>query len=393
VKRNKHLFEKVVSFENLLQAAHKASRCKRMNRNVARFNFGLEGELLKLQEELLKKTYRHGRYRQFTIYDPKVRKIAAAPFRDRVVHHAVHDIIEPIIDKTFIYHSYACRKDKGTHKAVDKAQSFLMANRFCFHGDIKKYFHSINHNLLKGIFRMKIDDKDTLWLLDEITDSAVSLQGAENLSPSLRGHEVPEASGLAARQAIPKARLLRRPCSPSRNDGRGLPIGNLTSQFFANLYLNELDRFIKFDLKHRYYIRYMDDFLIFDDDKTALKDVKDKIGKFLRDNLSLELHAGKSQIYRTGNGIKFLGFRISKDYRRLASDNVRRFRKRLKKFACLFENAKMGADEIRDSVRCWAAHAKHANSKKLRFNIWNGLREKNGPFADSLKDILPDGAS
>jgi len=408
-----NIYPKIISKENLYRSAYMAARGRRYRDTTADFNFCLEEEIGKLHEELSAKTYRHGKYRLFSIYEPKERKIAAAPFRDRVVHHAVHDIIEPIIDKTFIYHSYACRKDKGTHKAVDKAQSFLRANRFCFHGDIKKYFHSINYILLKGILRMKIDDKDTLWLLDEIVDSAVSLQGAETLSPSLRGHEVPEASGLAARQAIPKARLLRWPCSPSRNDGQGLPIGNLTSQFFANLYLNELDRFVKFDLKHRYYIRYMDDFLIFDYDKTALKDVKDKIGKFLRDSLSLELHAGKSQIYKTGNGIKFLGFRIYKDHRRLASDNVRRFRKRLKKFAYMLENNSRhcerseaiskkrllhpfgvcnDVDKIRDSIRSWVAHAKHANSKKLRFNIWNGLREKNGPFADSLKDILLDGA-
>ena len=294
-----NIYSIIITKENLYRSAYAASRGRRYRDTTADFSFRLEEEVEKLHRELTDKTYRHGKYRMFTIHDPKERSIAAAPFRDRVVHHAVHDVIEPLFDKTFIYDSYACRINKGTHKAVDRAQSFLRANRFCLHGDIKKYFPSIDHGVLKSIIRQRIEDEDLLWLLDEIIDSAKNIV----------------ASG------------------ENTNHSTGLPIGNLTSQFFANLYLNELDSFVKFNLKRRYYIRYMDDFLIFGDDKEELRAVKDRVRQFLSGKLNLTLHEGKSQIYRTGNGIKFLGFRIFRDYRRLAADNVRRFRKRLGKFS------------------------------------------------------------
>ena len=327
-----------------------AAKGRRYRDTTADFNFRLEEEIDRLHKELSAKTYRHGTYRLFTIYEPKERKIAAASFRDRVVHHAVHDIIEPVIDRTFIYDSYACRKDKGTHKAVNRAQGFLRTNKFCFHGDVKKYFPSINHEILKEILRKRVEDRDLLWLLDEIIDSALDICGV-----------------------------------------KGLPIGNLTSQFFANFYLNELDYFIKFDLKARYYLRYMDDFLVFGNDKGELLSFREMIRDFLKNRLDLDMHKDKSQVYKTRNGIKFLGFRLFRDYRRLTSDNVRRFSKRLKSFAYLFENNKMGANEIRDSVRCWVAHSKYADTKTLRLNMWSHLVEKKEVFGNSLKEILLDG--
>lgn len=351
MKKIRGIYSEVISKENLYRAAYMASRGRRYRDSTADFNFSLEEEIGRLYEELSAKTYRHGKYRLFTIYDPKERSIAAAPFKDRVVHHAVHDVIEPIIDKTFIYDSYACRKDKGTHKAVDRAQKFLRANAFCLHGDVKKYFPSINHGIIKGLLRKRIEDEDLLWLLDEIVDSAK--YAAES----------------------------------------GLPIGNLTSQFFANLYLNELDYFIKFDLRLRYYLRYMDDFLIFGNDKNELSGIKGKVREFLGERLALNLHEGKSQIYKTANGIKFLGFRIFKDYRRIASDNLRRFKNRLKKFGYALENGKMGKVKARDSVRCWVAHSSYANAKALRFNIWKGLAGERNRLGVLLKDILPDVSS
>ena len=369
----KNIYPKIIEKDNLYRSAYMASRGRRYRDTTADFNFYLEEEIGKLHEELSAKTYRHGNYCLFSIYEPKERKIAAAPFKDRVVHHAVNDLVEPLIDQTFIYDSYACRKDKGTHKAVDRAQNFLRANKFCFHGDIKKYFHSINHNLLKRILRMKIDDKDTLWLLDEIIDSAVAVSG-------LTGERVSELTSLT-----------RKPADALTSKPTGLPIGNLTSQFFANLYLNEFDYFVKFELKIRYYLRYMDDFLIFGDNKEELKEIKGKIRQFLRDMLNLTLHEGKSQVYKTRNGIKFLGFRLYRNYRRLATENVRRFRKRLKRFAYLFEKGGISTDEIRDSVRCWVAHVKYADTKKLRLNIWSQLGAKNEYFTSILKDILMDG--
>jgi len=219
-----------------------------------------------------------------------------------------------------------------------------------------------------------VEDRDLLWLLDEIIDSARSCHCER---------------GEAERSSL-KSEIASGPSAPRKDERRGLPIGNLTSQFFANLYLNELDYFVKFDLRITYYLRYMDDFLIFDDDKKALIEARAKIRDFLKNRLGLQLHEGKTQVYKTKNGIKFLGFRIFNDYRRLASDNVKRFRKRMKKFAYLFDNARMDANEVRDSVRCWVAHSKYANSQKLRLGLWSSLREKNIPFTSLLKDILLD---
>ena len=332
MKKLRDVYRKIVSKENLYCSAYMASRSRRYRDTTADFNFRLEDEIGRLQEELMLKTYKHGEYRVFTIYDPKRRRIAAAPFRDRVVHHAVHDLIEPLVDRSFIYDSYACRKGKGTHKAVDRAQSFLRANRFCFHGDIKKYFPSIDHSILKELVERRVEDKNLLWLLNGIIDSA---------------------KGLAA---------------------KGLPIGNLTSQFFANLYLNELDYFVKFDLRLHYYIRYMDDFLIFHNDEGLMQETRGRIKEFLRGRLNINLHENKSQIYKTAEGIKFLGFRIFKDYRRLAPDNVRRFKKRVKKLIYLFKNNEINIEKMRDSVCCWVAHSKYADTVSLRRNIAKEFR-------------------
>lgn len=177
MKKLTGLYPQIVSRENLYHSAYMAARARRYRDSVADFNFRLEEEVEMLHRELAAKTYRHGKYRMFTIYDPKERNIAAAPFRDRVVHHAVHDVIEPFIDKTFIFDSYACRIGKGTHKAVDRAQKFLRANKYCFHGDVMKYFPSINHDVLKQVIAKKITDKDLLWLVNEIVDSARQVMG------------------------------------------------------------------------------------------------------------------------------------------------------------------------------------------------------------------------
>ena len=217
------IYSEIISKENLYRSAYRAAKARRYTDAVAEFNFHLEERIDELHQQLKAQTYRHGKYRVFTVYDPKERKIAAAPFRDRVVHHAVHDVIEPLMDKAFLKHSFACRKNKGTHKALDWAQAFLKRNAFCLHGDIKKYFFSIDRKILKNILQKSVGDENLLWLLDQVIDSAFYA-----------------------------------------GDKKGLPIGNLTSQFFANLYLNELDYFVKFELRANFYIRYMDDFIIFD---------------------------------------------------------------------------------------------------------------------------------
>ena len=355
MRKIKGIYPEIIAKDNLYRSAYMASRGRRYRDSVADFNFSLEKEIETLHGELLDKSYRHGKYRVFTIYDPKERNIAAAPFRDRVVHHAVHDIIEPILDETFIYHSYACRKNRGSHKAVDIAQEFLRLNAFCFHGDIKKYFFSIDHGILKGIINSRIEDKDLLWLINEIIDSAKQLAAGE-----------------------------------AQFTTKGLPIGNLTSQFFANLYLNELDYFVKFDLKIKFYLRYMDDVMIFGNDKAGLIEVKAKIRGFLKERLRLDIQEAKSQIYKNKNGVKFLGFRLFKNHRRIASSNVRRFKKRLKNFGYLLENKLIDKNKICDSVRCWAAHSSYADTNGLRLNIYENLGKKRPYLSALLKDILLD---
>jgi len=286
----KNLFEKICSFENLHLAYLKARTCKRYRSYILEFSFYLEENLLKLQEELQNQTYQHGRYREFIIHDSKKRHIKAAPFRDRVVHHALCNIIEPIFDKGFIYDSYACRKGKGTHRGVKRLQKFLKneLNKYCLKCDISKYFESIDHQILLSIIQKKISDKKTIWLIREILESTCE------------------------------------------EPGKGIPIGNLTSQLFANIYLNELDQFVKHRLRVRYYLRYMDDFLILGKEKSYLWGILREIQKFLNNNLSLKLHPKKVQILPVRKGIDFLGYRVFKDYRLLRKSTVKRFIKRTK---------------------------------------------------------------
>jgi len=331
-KTYKNLFEELTSFKNLLLAAGKSQKGKRMKPNTAKFTFFLEKELLRLQQELLSRTYRPGTYRSFFVYEPKPRLISAAPYRDRVVHHAFCNVIEPIFDKTFIFDSYACRIDKGTHIALDRAQRFLRAAKFGLQCDIQKYFPSINHDILLSIIARKIKDEKVLWLAKLIIDFSPQFN-----EPQTTNH--------------------------------GIPIGNLTSQFFANLYLNELDYFVKFDLRERYYIRYMDDFLIFGNHRAHLNRRKADIVQFLETRLKLKLHPKKSVIFPVKAGVEFLGFRIFKDYRWLKKENIKRFLKRMKNLQKLLSQGLISINEVSNSLRCWIAHASYGNTYNLRKKI------------------------
>ena len=241
-----NIYDTIIHPQNLYRAAYAAALGKKSSADVALFFFRMEREIGRLHDELRRGTYRHGPYTVFKIFEPKPRDISKALFRDRVVHHAIHDVIEPFIDKKFIFDSYACRHGKGTHAALARAQSFLRARDYCMHGDIKKYFPSIDHAVLKVLLRRHIADSQLIFLLDHIIDTA--------------------------------------------RDEVGLPIGNLTSQFFANLYLHELDHFVKHTLGCRYYIRYMDDFLLFDNDHAVLERWRAAIADMLESRLKLRLH-------------------------------------------------------------------------------------------------------
>lgn len=281
----------------------------------------------------MNRTYHTGKYKHFTIYEPKERQIAALSFEDRVVQHAIYNIIEPIFEKSFIYDSYACRKGFGVISGSLRATKFRRAavdsfknqQIYCLKGDVRKYFYSIDHLVLKKLIRKKIKCKDTLKLLDEIIDSSGDLVG--------------------------------------------IPIGNLTSQLFANIYLNELDHYVKEVLKLKYYIRYMDDFIILHPDKKYLEEILIKIRQYLVSELKLNLNS-KTQIFLVNRrAIDFLGYVVFYDYRLLRKGNVKRTKRKFKKFQKLYYNYAINLNNIRPSIVSWLGHVKWADSFQLVKNI------------------------
>lgn len=301
------------------------------------FEYELGENLLKLKNELESGNYRHGNYCHFTVCDSKKRHIKAAPFRDRIIHHAVCNIIEPIFDKGFIYDSYACRINKGTHKAIKRLQSFirtageLTAKSYCLKCDISKYFDSVDQNILLKLVEKKIQDTKVLNLVKMII------------------------------------------YSDNRETRKGIPIGNLTSQLFANIYLNELDQFVKRKLQVKEYIRYMDDFLILDCDKKKLSKIKKEILEFLKERLKLELHPKKTSVFPTDKGIDFLGYQIFRNYRLLRKSTVKRFVKRTRKYKKMVECKLLEQDKFDRATISWLAYAKFGNSWRLREKLWNSI--------------------
>lgn len=338
-KTYKSLLEQIYQFENLYNAYLKARKDKRYNREVLEFTANLEENLIILQNQLIYRTYSTGRYREFYVHEPKTRLVMALPFKDRVVHHAICNIIEPIFEARFMYDSYACRPGKGTHAGADRVTEFLRSAQkqwpkvYCLKGDIKQYFPSVNHGALKRILRKKIACSGTLWLLDEIIDS---LADPGDLNP------------------------------------RGIPIGNLTSQLFANVYLNELDYYVKQDLNARYYVRYMDDFIILGGDKKQLWAVLEEVKDFLDYHLALQLN-GKTSIFPIQQGIDFLGYRIWPTHRLLRKSSIKRMKRKLKAFKRKYQEGKIGLDRINATIQSWLGHCEHANSHSLRKAVLNNF--------------------
>lgn len=345
MKRFGNLYPQIVTFENLLDAARKAQRGKRFRPNVLDFNFHLEEELERLQTELGDRTYLPGEYKTFRIFDPKPRLISAAPYRDRVVHHALCNVIMPPIERTFIHDSYANRTGFGTHRALQRFTEFARSYRYILQCDIRLYFPSIDREILKTILRRKIKCPDTLWLIDTILDRSNAQETVIDYFP---GDNL-------------LTPLDRR---------RGLPIGNLTSQFFANVYLSGFDRFVKERLKIGAYLRYVDDFALFSDDRSELVAARLAIEDYLA-SLRLKLHPIKSQLFETQCGTNFVGFRVLPDRIRVRNDNLRRGRQRLKTMRTDYEAGKITLTQIGQSVRSWAAHLKHGDTHRLRQNIFD----------------------
>ncbi|NJO63998.1 MAG: RNA-directed DNA polymerase [Richelia sp. RM2_1_2] len=347
MKRYGNLYPQIIEFENLLLATRQAQKGKRFRDNVLDFNYHLETELIKLQQELTNKTYQPGAYRTFRLTNPKSRLISAAPYRDRVVHHALCNAIVPIFEKTFIYESYANRVGFGTHRALKKFTHFARNSRYVLQCDIKKYFPSIDHTILKQLIRRKIKCHDTLWLIDAIINNSNEQETVVDYFP---GDNL-------------LTPVTRR---------RGLPIGNLTSQFFANIYLNGFDHFVKEQLKFSKYVRYVDDFALFSDDWQLLAEARLTIEEYLA-QLRLQIHPIKSQLFTTKIGASFLGFRIFPDRIRVRNNNLHRARRRLKRLQSDYAQGIVDLEKVNQSIQSWFAHLDHGDTWQLRQQIFTSL--------------------
>ena len=345
MKTVKNIFEKIYSFENLYYSFLKARRGKRYRDYAVDFEKNIEENLLNLAEELRNDTYKPGKYRTFHIFEPKKRLISAAPFRDRIVHHALINIIEPFYDPSFIEDTYACRKGKGTHAAIDRCQKFMRRYDWILKCDIRKYFHSIDHTILLNLLQKRIKDLNVLNLISIILNS---FEQKESIL-----------------EWFPGDNLL----SPLERS-RGLPIGNLTSQFFANLYLNDFDHFIKQDLRCKGYLRYMDDFILFGDTKAEMLNLKKEIVEYLS-KIRLRLHPLKQEIFPSKNSISFLGFIILRSHRRLLPENISKFKNRIKRQISEIKSGNLSLSQFRHSLNSWIGHAKHGNTWKLRSFLFN----------------------
>lgn len=339
------MYAQICSWNNLLLAFQKASRGKRSRPAAAAFEHRLEENLLDLQADLLNFTYRPGPYDSFYIHEPKQRLISAAPFRDRVVHHALCNLIEPVFERSFIFDSYANRIGKGTHRALNRAQQYARRYPYVLQCDIRQYFPSIDHAILENLLAQKLKDPAVLWLCRQIMQSGVGV-----LSDVYNQVYYPGDNLLSA----------LRP--------RGLPIGNLTSQFWANVYLNKFDHFIKQNLHCPAYIRYVDDFLLFAHTQPILWKYKSALQQQL-DRLRLCLHAGACP-YPVTEGIPFLGFRIHPIWRRLKRRKGIYFCRQYRLKQHQYQHGLITLSTLTASTRGWINHVRYANTIGLRQRIF-----------------------
>lgn len=341
MKSHKNLYRRICSFENLCLAFEKARKRKRKKKEVSNFEYNMERELLRIIEELETLSYQPSSPKRFFLHEPKKRDIWVVDFRDRVVHHALYNIIEPIFDRSFINDSYACRKYKGTHKAIRRFDAFKRKvtknntqKAYVLKADVKKYFDNISHKILLEIIRKKVKDEKTMQLIERIVEN----------------HE-----------------------GKGELEGKGIPIGNLTSQLFANIYLNELDHFVKEKLKTRYYLRYMDDLIILSHSTKILLETKDKIKEFLDSCLNLRLHPQKTRIFPIINGVDFLGYEIFYHYKLLRKGSVKRIEERIKYLNREYRRGKVRLLTVHASIMAWLGYAKHANIYRLRSKLFQNL--------------------
>lgn len=316
-------FDSKLKFINLLDAHERASKGKKSYKEVMLFELDLESNLVNILNDLKNEKYKFGKYREFIIFEPKKRLIKSLPYRDRIVHQwYIEEFIKPFYSKVFIKDTYACLENKGTHKAVETLQNYMkrMSSKnkdfYVLKCDIKKYFYSIDKNILMGILKRRIKCKKVLNFTWNILDDGSDI---------------------------------------------GIPIGNYTSQYFANIYLNEFDHYIKEKLKVKYYVRYMDDFIMLVDDKNSAKEIFNLVRKYLEENLHLELNS-KCKFYKGCKGINFCGYVIFQNYILLRKRFKNKFKKNIKMWKKLKSKNKLNASKALLSYNSFKAHASHCNS-------------------------------
>ena len=318
-----HSYEDIISVENLLGAWREFVRGKLKKQDVQEFQSNLMDNVLALHRDLKQKTYAHGRYEAFKINDPKPRDIHKASVRDRLVHHAIYCILYPFFDRTFIVDSYSCREGKGTHRAMNKFRSYAFKvsknhtqTAWVLKCDIRKFFASIDQEILMRIVARYIPDPDIQALIGKVVGSFHSTA-----------------------------------------PGKGLPLGNLTSQLLVNIYMNEFDQFVKHKLKARCYVRYADDFVILSSSRKDLAEILAHIKAFLALRLNLLVHSDKVSITTVASGVDFLGWVHFPDHRVLRTSTKRRMLRRIQED---------GREAVRES---YGGLLQHGNAVKLQLCI------------------------
>ncbi len=347
MKSFRNLYPQIITWHNLYTAWRKARKGKRGKVPAATFEYYLEDNLLALQDELTNKSYQPGPYNSFYIHEPKQRLISAAPFRDRVVHHALCNIIEPIFERSFVADSYANRAGKGTHCALDRCQHYSRRFRYVLQCDVRQFFPSIDHAILRQQLAHKIRDESALWLIDRILAGGRGVLSEQYKMVWFAGDNL-----LAASRS------------------RGLPIGNLSSQFWANCYMNGFDHFIKRELKCKGYVRYVDDFLLFADDKQTLHAWHAALCDRLA-TLRLTIHP-RAQPRPVSEGIPFLGFVVYPTHRRVKRRKVVHYRRRLRNQLRQYHAGETDQQAVQASIHGWLNHVQYGDTWGLRTAV---LRE------------------
>lgn len=326
------LFVHIASIPNLLRAWREFKKGKLKKKDVSVFELCLEDNIFKLHEDLVSRKFLHGAYQEFYVSDPKRRHIHKAVVRDRVVHQALYRVLYPVFDKHFICDSYSSRKNKGTHLGVERAYKACRKvsrnwnkKAYVLKCDVSKFFDSIDHFVLKTLIEKRVSCMDTLHLIDLLFASF------------------------------------------EKEKGKGLPLGNVTSQLFSNIYLNELDKFVKHQLKMRYYFRYCDDFIIVSDDENVLMGVVGKIKIFLNENLKLDLHPHKVEIRSVRQGVDFLGYVILPHLVVLRARTKKRIIRKIKTMHEKLQDGLVSKEKFHSALVSYLGVFLHARAKGMEF--------------------------